>query len=142
MGVHLEPSLRLAALWSLGLRGAVSFPGHGETWWQATAEGRFHALGAAHPDLWMGVGVGVLARSQKVAGDGLGSPTTLTREAPLLAATSGVDFAVTRFFAVGPELRVLFVPFGPVDPLPSRGASLGTTTAIGLGVNVTASLGN
>jgi hypothetical protein len=140
VGAHFGPRYRFLPTLSFGARGAVSFAGS-STFWQGELDARVHPFGVHHPDLWIGVDGGLVAVVQQLEESELGPTTTSTSTAPLFGAGLGIDFLLTPFLAVGPELRGVFVPFGTAEALPDRGTSYGTQLGVSLAVTATVLVG-
>jgi hypothetical protein len=140
-GAHLATRFRVHPSWSIGIRGSGSTGGSHRSVWQASGLVRWHAFGAAYPDLFLELDAGVVAFAESLDPDELGPATTVTREAPILGLSTGVDFPVATFLTVGPALRALVIPFGQMDPMPDRGTSYSTQLGAELGVSATVLLG-
>lgn len=137
-GVHLDARYRTAPFFSAGVRGARSSDGGHATWWDASLTARFHLLPSATHDLWLSFDAGLVATSESVQGDGLGTPTTRTERAPLVGVGGGIDFRLVRFVYLGPSIRGVLAAFHSSDAgLPARGTSLGTQVGAEIGVTVT-----
>jgi len=140
-GVHGGPRYRVLPFLALGVRGAVSFAGNDETWWQALLTARVLPFPRRYEPLWMGAEGGVVAIAETLESDELGPAKTLTHTAPLFALGLGVNFPVASFLTLGPEVRGFVVPFGAQDYLPDRGTSHETQLGVALGLTATVRVG-
>jgi hypothetical protein len=116
-GIRVAPQWRANARWSFGATaGVLAVPNieSGTTrWWDLQAEARYHLLGWADNDLWLGAGAGFVAAADYIPSytNDLGEAhlaRTAKNYAPSGSLAIGHDWALARFIAFGIDLRGIF----------------------------------
>ncbi|MES1175698.1 MAG: hypothetical protein ABUL62_15360 [Myxococcales bacterium] len=141
---HLALHARLWPQLSLGVRADHYFTGSGHDpsnsnnlpvdfhFWRAAVDGRFHLLGERAVDPFLELEAGVAHASESGPGSGSASGRTTAT----IGSAFGVNFALGRYLALGPELRAVLLPF--------RGESSDRNVLVGspiYGTNVIVSVG-
>lgn len=156
-GLHAAPRWRLSRALSLGVLGAIAWRpssmGSGSSDGTSTdfdqrllrisAEVRVHPFPSEVLEPWLGLEAGFASARDSITYHGTPGRDSdvASQSGPVGSVGIGADAHLTRFFAIGLEVRGVVIPLGKdpprLGPEGEKATAYGTITAASLGLNLT-----